>query len=249
MYHQIGPDPHPAFAKYTVTPRAFALQMRLLALLGYTAITLDQLLAARAGEAALPRRPIVLTFDDGFMACIQHAVPILRRHGLTATFYLVAGLMGRPSRWIEHTRGTTFPLIDWSAARDLLALGFACGSHTLSHPHLTHLSPAKCREELAGARHALEDHLGRPIAHLAYPFGDYDGQVRDIAAAAGYRSASSVRIGLSAPDDDVLALHRVPVDGDDSLVDFAAKLVTAHTAREAAQALLHGVAATRVAHG
>lgn len=232
MYHQILPDPPSVFRKYTVTPAAFAAQMGWLARAGYTAIDLDHLLAARRGESSLPARPVVVTFDDGFQASVDYAVPILQRHRFTAVFYLVAGLMGQDSHWLRAERGIAFPLVDWDAARQLQDRGFVCGAHTLTHPRLTEISIADCRAELRTTRLSMEQQLGRPIQHLAYPFGDYNETVRGIASDAGYRSACSVRIGLSNADDDPLALHRIPISGQDSLVDFIARLSTGRTAGE-----------------
>lgn len=232
MYHQVSPWPAKGFEKYTVTPRAFAAQMRWLALAGYTPVGLDALLAHRATGAPLPRRPVVITFDDGFASCVEHAVPVLQSRGFTATFYLVAGLMGQPSRWLLRERGVEFPLMDRSAARELHAAGFTCGAHTVTHPRLAQLPAAECRDELRRSRDLLEEQLGSEVAHLAYPFGSYDARVRDLAAETGYRSACTVEISLSAPDDDPLALHRVPVVGYESLADFACRLRTARAASE-----------------
>src|SRR5437764_940906 len=64
MYHQVMPDPHPAFRKYTLTPRVFATQMKWLSFAGYRPIDLDLLLESREAKKALPQRPVVLTFDD-----------------------------------------------------------------------------------------------------------------------------------------------------------------------------------------
>ena len=238
MYHQVTPRPHPALRKYVVTPRALAMQMNLLALTGYVPITLDALLAHRSGQCPLPSRPIVITFDDGFQESVEHAVPILQARGFTAIFYLVAGLVGKTSRWLLPERGVELPLMDWSAARRLVAAGFQCGSHTMSHPRLADLSPAACHDELLESRCLLEDRLGHEVRHLAYPFGSFNERVRAVAAETGYRSASSVRIGLSPPEDDALALHRVPVTGRDSLLDFICRL---HTARGMGE-MLHGKA-------
>ena len=78
----------------------------------------------------------------------------------------------------------------------------------------------------------LEDQLGHEIRHLAYPFGTFDDRVRMTAAETGYRSATSVRVGLSELDDDPLVLHRVPVYGQESLLDFVCRLRTARPVRQ-----------------
>jgi peptidoglycan/xylan/chitin deacetylase (PgdA/CDA1 family) len=235
MYHQVTPEPTPAFRKYAVTSKAFGAQMNWLALAGYVPITVDALSDHFRHQSTLPSRPIIITFDDGFQDCIDHAVPVLQARGFTAIFYLVAGLVGKKSRWIVQERGIELPLMDWMDARQLEAAGFQCGSHTMSHPRLADLAPGACRTELLDARHLLEDHLGHEVRHLAYPFGSFNDRVQAIVAETGYRSACSVRIGLSSSDDEPLALHRIPVNGQDSLLDFICRL---HTARAFGE-LLH----------
>jgi peptidoglycan/xylan/chitin deacetylase (PgdA/CDA1 family) len=234
MYHQVTPRPVPVFRKYAVTPKDFAAQMNWLALAGYIPINFDVLLRYRSGHSTMPPRPIIITFDDGFQDCSDYAVPILQAHGFTAVFYLVAGLIGQTSQWLLRERGLELPLMDWTAVRRLQAAGFQCGAHSMSHSRLTHLSSGACRNELLESRRLLEDYLGYEVRHLAYPHGSFNERVRAIVVETGYLSACSVRIGLSAPDDDPLALPRVPVCGQDSLLDFICRL---HTARSLGEVL------------
>jgi peptidoglycan/xylan/chitin deacetylase (PgdA/CDA1 family) len=226
MYHQVTPAPVAAFYRYTITPVAFARQMRWLALRRYTPVTMESLVAHFTG-AEIPRRPVVITFDDGFRDCVEYAVPILRARGFTATFYLVTGLMGRTSRWMLGTSGVEFPLIDWATARQLEAEGFRCEAHTVSHPALADRTIPECRAELAEARRVLEERLEREVRHLAYPFGSWNQRVRDLAEEAGYRSACTTQKRLAGRGDDRLLLPRVPVYGGDTLVDFVCRLRTA----------------------
>lgn len=228
MYHEVSPKALPDFRKYVVTPDAFARQMRWLHTAGYVPVDLDALLDYRAGKVRLKGRPVVITFDDGYRDCIDYAVPVLKQYGFTAVFYLVAGLMGQPSRWLRPIKGFTLDLIDWETARRLAEAGFQIGSHTSSHPHLTDLGVEAREAELCQSRQILEQHLGRPVRHLAFPFGSFDAGVCALAARAGYRSACTTEIGLSTRLDDPLALNRVPVTGYDSLADFAWRLGTAY---------------------
>ena len=242
MYHEVSPSPHPAFRRYTVTVREFTRQMRWLAAFGYQAIDMDALVRARVGQGSLPRRPVVITFDDGFQGCADHAVPVLRAHAFTAVFYLVAGLMGETSRWLRPELGMELSLMSWDTARALAADGFQCGAHTVSHPRLVGLDPSRCRAELVDARSRLQDELGRPIVHLAYPYGSFDPAVRASAAEAGYVTACSTQAGLSGAGDDLLALHRVTVYGHDSLLDFACRLRSGTAMRERLEQAFDSVA-------
>ena len=174
--------------------------------------------------SSLPEHAAIITFDDGYEESAAYAVPLMTRHGFTATFYLVASLPGQPSRWLLPELGCEFPLFDWNVARGLEKAGFHCEAHSLSHPHLAEVSAATCREELARSRRILEEQLGHAVQHLSYPYGSYNDTVRQLAEEAGYISACSTRKGLSGVEDDILALHRVSIHGYDSLVDFAARL-------------------------
>lgn len=231
MYHEVTPRPVAAFQKYCVTPKAFASQMKWLARAGYVAIDMRMLLECRSGRAKLPRRPVVITFDDGFRDCFSYATPILLEYGFTATFYLVAGCMGKTAKWLLSIP-VERELMDWTSARCLESNGFHCGSHSVDHPHLSEVTPDVCQRELAHSRQILEDRLGHEVCDLAYPYGSYSPIVQAIAAQVGYRSACSVRIGFSSVDDDVMALHRIPISGHDSLLEFICRVRTAQTARE-----------------
>jgi peptidoglycan/xylan/chitin deacetylase (PgdA/CDA1 family) len=231
-YHDVSPDPHPAFRRYSVTTLAFERQMRWLAETGHRALDMDSLLEARRGGRALPSRPVVITFDDGLRRSADHAVPVLADCGLTAVFYLVTDLVGMTSRWMRDDPGVDMPLFGWDVAAKLLADGFQQGAHTVTHPRLTSLDDQRCRDELAGSRERLEHELGVPIRHLAYPFGDWNPRVREAARAAGYETACSTRPGLSGQDDDLLALRRITVYGHDSFADFRSKVQTGRSLRE-----------------
>lgn len=232
MYHLVAPEPLPSFRKYTVMPQAFAAQMRWLSWARYTPVELDDLIIHRLGNQPLPDRPVIITFDDGFRASANHAVPILQERGFTATFFVVAGLMGKRSDWLVRERGVDLPLMDWAAVRELDADGFRVGSHSMNHSRLTELPDSACQVELQESRDVLQDHLGREVRQLAYPFGLHNEHVRAMAAQAGYDIACSTQIGLSGPGDELLSLRRVPITGYDSLMDFACKLWSARSPAE-----------------
>jgi peptidoglycan/xylan/chitin deacetylase (PgdA/CDA1 family) len=196
-------------------------------------VTVDALLAARQGGPPLPRRPVVLTFDDAFQACVDHALPLLEARGWPATFYMVTGCAGQPAAWLRAQAGAAWTVMDWAAARRVEGAGSQCGAHSLTHARLSDLSHAACRYELREGQRRLEDALGRAVHHLAYPYGAYNETVRALATECGFKTAMSTRSGLSGATDDVLALHRVPVNGQESLLDFIARLNTGQTWRAA----------------
>jgi peptidoglycan/xylan/chitin deacetylase (PgdA/CDA1 family) len=226
MYHEVTPAPLPPFRKYSVTPAELDAQLAWLRAEGYTSVDLDTVRAAWRGEGTLPPRAVAITFDDGLRDCVEHAVPALVRHGFTATFFVVAGLVGATSRWLLAERGFELPMATWSALRAATSAGMRCEAHSMTHPRLATLDASACRDELARGRAVLEDALGQPVRHLAYPFGSYSAAVRDLARDAGYYSACTVREGLATPADDLLALPRVPVLGTEGMDEFARRVRT-----------------------
>jgi peptidoglycan/xylan/chitin deacetylase (PgdA/CDA1 family) len=232
MYHNVSPVIPPNFRKYTMHPQKFARQMYLLRRWGFHAISPDMLMAARGNAGPLPQRPVLITFDDGFSDCMQFAVPVLRECGFTATFYIVSGRVGATSEWLHTSHGLHLSLMNWDDLRRLHAQGFTIAAHTRTHPHLTSLDDAACREEIAGSRTALQNGIDGSVDHFAYPYGDHNDAVRSHTIVAGFASACSVRIGRSAMNDDPFALHRVPVSGAESMADFVCRVWSARTMSE-----------------
>jgi len=229
MYHEVAVAARPDFVRFTVTVRQFAWQMRWLARMGFGAISMDQLVGARQDPSTLPRRPVVVTFDDGFAECGRAAPPILVEHGFTATFYLVAGLLGKPSEWLERELGFRLPLMNVEAIRALQSAGMHLGSHTVTHPRLAQISQTRIRDELVCSREILEQALACRIEHLAYPFGSHDETVLKLTRDAGYVTACTT-IEARSCGEDLLALRRIPVYGTDSRLDFVSRLFTARPA-------------------
>jgi peptidoglycan/xylan/chitin deacetylase (PgdA/CDA1 family) len=238
MYHLVSSRRVRGFEKYTVSPETFAAQMTWLVRTGHTSVTLDDLVDSRCGCRALPPKPVVITFDDGYRDCIKFALPVLRELGLAATIFVVAGFVDGTSRWLIEDRGVEpLPLFSWLEAQQLRDAGIQCGSHALTHARLANVSAEQCRYELAESRRLLSERVGYEVAHLSFPHGSYSPAVQRTAREIGYRSACSVRIGLSAPGDDLFALHRVSVNGQDTLADFICNLYTGQTVAELTRAI------------
>ena len=81
------------------------------------------------------------------------------------------------------------PSVTWEMLAEMRAAGFTIGSHTKSHVVLTHETRQRVRKEIAESRQALEDGLGVPIRHFAYPDGQFHAWTAVAAAIAGYRFA------------------------------------------------------------
>ena len=232
MYHHVGPVAPPRFEKYSVRPRQLARQLAWLKRLGYRGVTLDEMLDG--WEHGAVSRAVAITFDDGFRDSFEHAAPVLQRFGFTATFFLVSGEMGRVGTWLARRHGVSLAIMGWSDAWSLARAGFGIGAHSISHPKLGEVDGETLRRELVGARVQIEERVGQPVAHVAYPYGSCTPAVADAARSAGYRSGCTTAIGVARAGHSRWALPRIPVDGRAGTGTFIARLLTGHTVPELA---------------
>lgn len=216
MYHHIAapPDPHnQRDSSYDVPPAQLEAELAYFQRTGYTTITLDELTAALRDQAALPAKPLILTFDDGYVDFYTAAYPLLKRYNAKATIYIITGRVGKPG------------YLTWDELRELAASPLiTIGAHTRTHPQLAKKSAARVRDELDGCKADLESHLGLIVRHLAYPSGSYNKDTLKQAEASGYVTAVTVHFGTRERADKLLELPRVFVKGGETLDELSAGL-------------------------
>jgi peptidoglycan/xylan/chitin deacetylase (PgdA/CDA1 family) len=223
MYHKIAVIPPGArhIGNY-VLPEQFEAQLAALTSWGYTPITIEDWLEFRAGRKLPPRRPIALTFDDGYWSNYEIAWPLLRRYHATATIFLVTDLIGRTNRWDSDELQE--PLLGPDEIAVMQAGGIRFGSHTCTHRPLVHLSPAEALHELTDSRSKLEALLRRPVLTLAYPYNKHDASVRSLVRRAGYKAAVLGRGRGNARWTNPWALRRVKVDSQTTVEELRHRL-------------------------
>jgi peptidoglycan/xylan/chitin deacetylase (PgdA/CDA1 family) len=188
------------------------------------AVTLDEATAALDRRMRLPAGMVSLTFDDGFSGLFDHALPILLRHRIPATVFLVAETLTdgeRPVDWVDAPAPFPLRTLTLDEVRAMASEGIDFGSHSAVHADLTSLGPAECEDDLRRSRDLLEDLLGRRIGSLAYPRGRHDAAVREAAQRAGYRSAYSLPQGPEPVGP--FAVPRVGVFGGNTLAHLRIK--------------------------
>lgn len=206
-YHHVGPRPRGVRLKgLYVSPKLFARQMVELKAEGFETGEFDQL-----QSSDVQPRQVFLTFDDGFSDVFENALPVLREHRFSAIEFLVADLLGNTSEWQKASGELPGALMDVMQVKEWIAAGQEIGSHTLSHPRLTQISPAQAREEISASKKKLEDTFGRTVEHFCYPYGDWDGAIRDMVQEAGYACACTTKFGVNTMETDRLELKRITV--------------------------------------
>ncbi len=213
MYHYVSVPP-PDADKYrldlTVTPDAFETQLDYLAINGYHPIRLADLTNYLLNGAALPDKPIVLTFDDGYADNYTIVFPALRNHKFPATFFIITDFVNE-NRW---------GYMNWAQLAEMVKGGMEIGSHSLDHPDLYRKPRAFQDDEVAGSKKMIEANLPTTVVSFSYPAGNYDANTLAALRAAGYLGAVTEIQGERQSSDKTLELRRIRVRGAYSINDF-----------------------------
>jgi peptidoglycan/xylan/chitin deacetylase (PgdA/CDA1 family) len=101
-------------------------------------------------------------------------------------------------------------MLNWEDVRRLASTqGFSIGSHSVTHPHLTQISPEAVRFEVTHSREQIENEIGHPVTLFAYPYGDFNQEVISVLQRAGYASAGTIEYGRNGFRSDPFRLKRV----------------------------------------
>lgn len=220
LYHSVTDDPAGWIAPFTVTPTAFARHVDVILDSGRTAMTVTELCSALSGGTALPARPVVITFDDGF-ADFFCAAQYLARYQLPSTLYACTGaLRGRQPRPAELALPPA-DMLDWSQLGELYELGVEIGAHTHHHQQLDVMRDAAVVDEIRRSKELLEDVLVTEVPSFAYPHGFQSRATRGAAATAGHTSAAAVMDALGSEAAAVYALPRLTVRSTTSTAQLA----------------------------
>lgn len=210
-YHAVGTPVEGDFRfLYNMAPSRFESHMRYLA----------QYLAGRVvrfghGMPGDDLMRIAVTFDDGYRDNLSIAAPLMAELGIPFTIFVCTGAVS------NRRQGFLGP----EEVRELARMpGAAIGSHSVNHPRLTGCDELTLKNELAGSKAYLEDLLGSEVESLAYPHGDVNRRVRDMAERVGYRSGASTRFDINQAGRDPMLLCRTDIWADDGVPIFEQKL-------------------------
>jgi len=209
MYHVINPPPAGApFPGLYVPAGELAAQMQALARAGYHAITMDQMWAYwKHGTTALPagKRPIVVSFDNGYQSQYTNALPVLRRLGWVGEENLQ--LTGLPP-----SQGG----LSEAQVKGLVAAGWELDTQGFSHADLIAIDATQLAYQVATARSVVRRRYGVPANWFCYPSGHYDATVVAAVKSAGYTGSTTVVPGWASPTEDPYHLPRLRVLGGTS---------------------------------
>ena len=183
----------------SVSPEEFDQQMSYFKTYNFNVIGLDRLYDYLEKGEPLPKKSVVITFDDGYSDNYDNAYPILKKYGFPATIFVITSLVGKPN------------YITWAQAKEMSENGIGIDSHTVNHRTLSDMSSEKALNELKKSKEIIEKNVGKTVKYVAYPEGYYNKITEKLAKEAGYRGALTIRYGAVDKFSDPFALERVPI--------------------------------------
>lgn len=214
MYHYIGYNPNPKDTvrnTLSVTPDKFEAQMSYLAQNGYTPITLDTLYGIFNKQTQAPAKPVVLTFDDGYIDFYTTAFPILRKYNFHAVSFIPTGLMNQGY------------YMSWAQIKEIQASGLVTfEAHSVTHSNLTSLSTNRLTKELQDSKNVLQSQTGYPVNFIAYPYGASNNLVQQTAQKSGFVGGVGTWFGKATSPS--MNMPRIRITGQMDLKTFTSRL-------------------------
>jgi peptidoglycan/xylan/chitin deacetylase (PgdA/CDA1 family) len=216
VYHNIGPQ---ARGRLVIAAKTFEEQMRYLKAEGYRVVGLGEFLEFTALKRQLPRKTVVVTFDDGWKPFREYAYPVLKELGFTATLFIYTDFVGARLG------------LSWEELRQLAREGFDIQAHSRTHTDLRR-KPEESDAEFAQRMQAellqplavFQRQLGQTPTVLAYPYGSHDEHVLRHVRQTGYAAAFDVRREGNPSFVPVVTMHRSQIYADMTLEEFAKNL-------------------------
>lgn len=219
MYHRVARRND--FDQLVVSPENFQKQMTILAA-GYNVLSLSDAVALLASEQKIPRRTVVITFDDGYLDNFTEALPILEKYSLPATIFVTSDFCeqtaAHPRYGVSQQQDGDHRLhLDWSETAQLAQHSLIeIGSHTVSHAHLPRLNDADAVTEINESKRIIDQQLAQNTRYFCYPNGDYFERELQALNDSDYQAAVTVSPGLNRKTTNRFTLRRTEVTDKDS---------------------------------
>jgi peptidoglycan/xylan/chitin deacetylase (PgdA/CDA1 family) len=221
VYHNLAPQ---SKGRLVLAADAFTEQMRYLKREGYRVVSLADFVEWLQLKRQLPRKSVVLTFDDGYQSFHDHASPVLKKLGFPATLFVYTDYVGAGRN-----------ALTWEELKRLTAEGFDVQAHSKTHGDLRRAPgetdaqyTRRMVAELAEPPVLFQRQLGRGVQFLAYPYGRVDDELLARVREQGYAAAFTVRRESNASFVPPLSINRSQIYAEMTLEQFAKNLNLFH---------------------
>ena len=229
LYHRIVADDSQNRGSEICLPQStFRRHLEYLDRLGFTTITFEDYNLCMKGELNFPKKPIILSFDDGYADTFEQAFPLIQEFGMRGVVFVLGDRTIRVNWW-DRDLAVPTPLLQDHQILELHEAGWEIGSHALTHKPLLHLSKEEMWEEVSRSRMNLEIMLNRPVVSFAYPFGQVTPVIKQIVKDGGYIFGCAAWTGPRFIEEDPLEVRRVTVNERIGLPGFLFQVLGPYT--------------------
>jgi len=207
LYHNVTEGPTENDALMHISTGMLEEHFKALADNGYTAVSMSEYYDWRTKGIPLPKKCVLITFDDGYISNYQYAYPLLKKYNLKATIYVIASRMGAAN--------VEFPHFSWQQAIEMEKSGYVeIESHSFTHPDFSTISYEQTVIEMRLSKYAIETNMNKECRFFAYPYGKTNSSSAAVAAQAPYKMVSIVsNSGIAGSGTDFYNLPRHTVSG------------------------------------
>ncbi|OWZ84966.1 polysaccharide deacetylase family protein [Natranaerobius trueperi] len=220
MYHHFSDDPQ---TSATITPDDFEEQLKFLKEHNFESIDVDDVITfvETGDDDHLPKRPVLITIDDGYRSTYTKAFPLLEEYNFDATLFMI-------TERINQLSDEGYDFLTDDELLELEEAGIKVESHSVSHVPFTerkedeqdHEWRNRIQNELEESKEVLEQLLERKVNYFAYPFGAWDTQIENWVVDAEYEGTFLVREGYVTEESHPQRLFRFGVTKDMTLDEF-----------------------------
>lgn len=210
-YHSVTIDPGNVVV---ISPAKLEEQLIYLHDHGYTPVSLTTFISLIEGKdvEAAPEKPILLTFDDGYVDNYEQAMPLLAKYSFPATLFISPGMSDQEG------------YLNWEQIKKLQEAGWDIQPHGMTHPHLPQLSADQQAFEILEARKQIEEKLGTKADVYCYPYGEFNKTTLKLLKDHGFRYAFTIEQGNATNQQPPYLLKRLFINGEEGLKSFIRKL-------------------------
>jgi peptidoglycan/xylan/chitin deacetylase (PgdA/CDA1 family) len=219
MYHKVPEREQPdSKHRIFVTKDNFERHLRFFKKNRFTTLSFKELQEFRELKrpaASFPKKPLILTFDDGYVDNLENAAPLLRKYDMKATIFLLADPEVRSNYWDDDSGDPAADLMSLTQKRALRHEPFEIGSHGFRHEKITSLNALDAYRELADSKTELEKQLDVDINIFAFTYGITTPGAANLARKAGYTFAVNTDTGGLHLEENPYAIFRTPIFPED----------------------------------
>jgi len=203
LYHRFGEDAYPST---NIRLEQLDTQISLLKEGGYHFMSLGEIAARLEAKEKLPEKTITIAVDDAYKSVITNGWPRLKAAGIPMTLFVSTDPVDSASSQASSNYMT------WDDVRQLKAEGVEIGHHSASHLHMPHAGLEAAMADVRRASQRFEAELGQVPSLFAYPYGEYDDEIKAAVKAEGFTAAFAQFSSPAATWSDPFALPRFPVN-------------------------------------